>query len=420
MTKNLFCDLHVHSPYAAGTSKNMSLQSLSENAKIKGLEIIGTGDILQKDWLKQCKEKLIESNGIFKIENSQINFLLQVEVCCIDNIHHLIYLESFAEVEELKKKLMNYSKEIDRLWGGRPRIKLTGEQIAEEVEKVNGLIGPAHMFTPYFGIYGKFDSLSDCYKGMAEKDLFGELGLSADSRIADYIEELREINFLTNSDTHSPQPHRLGREFNQIEMNKGSFKEFKKALKDKKINLNVGMNPEEGKYHLTGCSSCHTIFTLGAAVTQQWKCSKCGGKIKKGVKDRAFELSGDKECIHPIFRPEYLYTVPLAELIQVALNERNVLNKKIKVLYDNLISKFDNEINILLEEPVVNIAEENKEIAKVIEVQRKGFVVFRPGAGGNYGKPFICYSKSEAEGKQLEIDEEIKKNQKSKTLFEFK
>ncbi len=59
--------------------------------------------------------------------------------------------------------------------------------------------------------------LIDCYGKMPD---FLELGLSADSDMADTIEELENIPFLTNSDAHSPWPHRLGREFNELEIAK--------------------------------------------------------------------------------------------------------------------------------------------------------------------------------------------------------
>ena len=46
-------------------------------------------------------------------------------------------------------------------------MKLNAEQIAEKVLEVEGLIGPAHAFTPYFGVFAHFDSV---------KKAFGEFG----------------------------------------------------------------------------------------------------------------------------------------------------------------------------------------------------------------------------------------------------
>jgi len=38
-----FCDLHIHSKYSRGTSKDITLEKLAHYAKIKGLGILGTG-----------------------------------------------------------------------------------------------------------------------------------------------------------------------------------------------------------------------------------------------------------------------------------------------------------------------------------------------------------------------------------------
>lgn len=37
-------DLHIHSKYSRATSPSMDLESLSKSAKIKGLDVLATGD----------------------------------------------------------------------------------------------------------------------------------------------------------------------------------------------------------------------------------------------------------------------------------------------------------------------------------------------------------------------------------------
>ena len=59
-----------------------------------------------------------------------------------------------------------------------------------DIAHENGcIIGPAHAFTPWTSIYKEYDSIMDCYGKMPD---FLELGLSADSDMADTIEELRK------------------------------------------------------------------------------------------------------------------------------------------------------------------------------------------------------------------------------------
>ena len=55
-----------------------------------------------------------------------------------------------------------------------------------------------------------------------------ELGLSADTEIADEISELKDKYFVTNSDAHSLP--RIAREYNKLLVENISFKEVFKAI----------------------------------------------------------------------------------------------------------------------------------------------------------------------------------------------
>ena len=52
------------------------------------------------------------------------------------------------------------------------------------VKEYGCLIGPAHAYSPWTGMYKSFDSIYDCY-GKAPD--FVELGLSADTFMADTV-----------------------------------------------------------------------------------------------------------------------------------------------------------------------------------------------------------------------------------------
>ena len=109
----------------------------------------------------------------------------------------------------------HYSPNINDEWGGRPRVNLRGAELAGLVRDCGGLIGPAHAFTPYRSIFreNKHTSLQTCYGEETPHVHFMELGLSADSTIADCIPELHRLTYITSSDAHSPSPNKLGREF---------------------------------------------------------------------------------------------------------------------------------------------------------------------------------------------------------------
>lgn len=422
--KEFDADLHFHGPYSGGVSKNMLLPVIAEQAQLKGLHVVATADILHEKWFKHVKENLIEEeNNVFKHKDFQTNFIIGTEVQCQDRVHHLIYLPDLSAAEELKEKFKGKGQ-MDAFGCGRPIIRLSAQEIAEKVIEANGMIGPAHAFTPYFSVYAHFDSVKKAYGSLASEIKFLELGLSADSYFADLIEENHDYVFLTNSDSHSPWPHRLGREFNRLVLKRPSFQELRKALgkeKERKIALNAGLDPREGKYHCTACNNCYAKHSLEQALTLKWKCSQCSGSIKKGVKDRILELSKFKAEIHPSFRPEYLHVLPLAEIIQLASEKKSIQSKAVQALWSEFIDLFHSEIKVLIDAPIIDLMQVNKAIAKKIEAFRKGLVLYVPGGGGQYGRPIICDSEQELEEKKIELKNELEcqSSFNQKTLLEF-
>ncbi len=418
------CDLHFHGPYSSGVSKHMLVPVIAEQSKLKGLDVCGTADLLQGTWFKHLKENILEKdNGVFQDKKEQVYFIPQVEVQCNKRIHHLVFLPDFAAAENLKESLKG--KAVFDSWGcGRPVIRLGPEEIAEKVIDAGGIIGPAHAFTPYFSVYAFFDSVRKAYGSMGEKIHFLELGLSADTHYADMIAENREYQFLTCSDSHSPWPYRIGREFTRIEMKQPSFKELKKALEqkeEKRVTLNVGLDPREGKYHMTACNACYSRFSLEQARNLNWRCPKCRGSIKRGVRDRIEMLSDGKEE-HPDFRPPYMHSVPLAEIIQIALDVQSINATTVQSMWQDFVERFGTEINALVDAPLEELREVNPRVEQKINAFRQGWVHYIPGGGGNYGKPVICNSKEEFErkGRELLREERVGKDfAGQKTLGQF-
>ena len=419
------CDLQLHGVYAGGVSRNMLLPVISEQAKLKGLGVLVTADILHGKWFEHVKENISEeSNGEFWDREKRVAFIIGTEVEDVNRAHHLIYLPDLERVLELREKLLAHGN-LDCQMCGRPKLRLNAEAIAEKVEEAKGIIGPAHSFTPYTGLYAHFDSVKKAYGGMGEKISFIELGLSADTDLADLIEENQGYHFLSSSDAHSPWPNRLGREFNRIKMKKPAFKELKHALEKREerlVTLNVGLNPKEGKYHLTACNSCYQKYSLENAEKLSWKCIACKGEIKKGVRDRIMQLASFPQPRHPGFRPKYLHFIPLAEIIQIALEVENVNSVRVQELWKQFVENFGNEISVLIDVPAEEIKEFNEKVGKKIEAFKSGWVLYVPGGGGRYGKPVICDSEKEFERKQKEMEKELQSELKmhgQKRLGEF-
>ena len=395
-------DFHIHSKYSGGTSKNMELPLIAKQAELKGLHLVGTGDALHPGWLRHIKQNLLgededngngkndDDRGVYSVRKSKTKFLVTTEVEDNKRVHHIIIFPSISSAEELRDEFVRYSKDIDK--DGRPRLRLNGEEIVDYAKNVDAMVGPAHAFTPWTAIYKAYNSISECYGDNTKHIKFLELGLSADSGMADRIKELKNMTFLTNSDTHSPWPHRMGREFNRLSIDELSFWEIKNAIERKggrRFILNVGLNPREGKYHLTACSRCYLKFKYEDSERIKWRCPECRGMIKKGVMDRIGELATWEEANHPDHRPGYTHIIPLAEVISMETGISTLTSKTIQCKWDKLINAFGTEINVLVDRDVNEIKKIDLGIGKIIEKFRAGKIRYLGGGGGQYGRPTL-------------------------------
>lgn len=385
--QELNIDFHIHSKYSGGTSSDMLLPAIAEGAKGKGLDVMGTGDATHPIWLAHMEKHLTESHGEFTLDGSPTKFLLTSEVEDKNRVHQLIIFPSFDSVHQFISEIESSSVNIAS--DGRPNVSLSGEELIDLTNDCDALLGPCHAFTPWTSLYKSFDSLGACYGENLRYVKFLELGLSADTDIADRISELKNLTFMTNSDAHSPWPFRLGREFNRVRCKDASFSEVKKAIERKdgrKFTLNVGLNPSEGKYHETACTRCYMKFRPQDAELLKRRCPECGGIIKRGVKERAHQLS-DQEVIHPEHRPPYVFIVPLAEIISIARGVSTLQSKKVQSEWTAMVERFGSEIDILLELPFEELSKHDTKIAKMIIDFREGRVSYDAGGGGKYGRP---------------------------------
>ena len=373
-------DLHVHSKYSMATSKNMNPETVAVESMKKGLNLIATGDALHSKWLEELEDQLtpLDDTGIYKtdIEGVSTNFITTTEVEDNERIHHLLIIPSLEVAWQMRDEFTVKNMDAD----GRPKIRMHASEIIDIAKDYDCIVGPAHIFTPWTGIFKTYDSIEECY---GQKVDFVELGLSSDTILADTIEELHDYPFLTNSDSHSPWPHRIGREFNKIDLSELSFKALKKAIGSDKILENYGINPRMGKYHETGCIKCYKLYDIKDAQNNNMKCS-CGGQIKKGVKSRIDELSTLAEGKHPKNRPHYQYVLSLAELLST-VHDKGVTTKYVQTRYNQLIEEFSNEIDVLINIPVEKIAIIDKKLATIIQAYRTNNLDVIPGRGGQYG-----------------------------------
>ncbi len=393
-------DLHIHSKYSRACSKDLEIPKINEWAKVKGIDIIGTGDFTHPLWLKHLKENLFESKqGLFKSKDDKnsLYFMLTSEVSCIykqedkvRRLHICIFSPSFKSVEKiiqvLEKRGVNLKSD------GRPIMGIHADELVKIILDVNekNLIIPAHAWTPWFSVFGSysgFNSLEECFGSQSKYIYSIETGLSSDPPMNWRVSALDKITMISNSDAHSPA--NLGREANVFEIpeNKLSYDEIYRIIKEKdkkRFLYTIEFFPEEGKYHFDGHRDCKIQLKPEQSEKSKGLCPVCKKPLTIGVLNRVYQLADRKEG----FKPDtigYKSLVPLAEIIADVLGQGK-LTKKVDVLYRDLISKGGSEFKILLDIPVEELKKiVLPEIALAIKNVREGKLEIFPGYDGVYG-----------------------------------
>jgi len=350
-------------------------------------------------------------------------FILTGEVEDSRRVHHLLIFPELSSVESFCETVAPASSTLEK--DGRPKLRLTGVEVAQAALDVEALIGPAHAFTPWTALYAYHDSLTDCYGDLASKLAFVELGLSAESSYGDRIPELADLTFLTNSDAHSPWPNKFAREFNRLELAEATFEGVRAALlrqKGNRVVLNVGLPPEEGKYNRTACTRCYRHHSFPEAVARQWRCG-CGGLIKKGVVDRVGELAALAESragksgrpSPPEHRPPYLHLIPLGELIAKALGVASPNAKKVQNEWEKLVARYGSEIGVAVDAPIDELLElALPPVGQALELFRSGNYTMRPGGGGRFGEVVLP-----GENQTRSKEAPVAPKESQATLFQF-
>ena len=68
---NLVADFHIHSHYSRATSKNCTFPELYRWGKLKGINIIGTGDFTHPEWFAEMQNSLEPAEGgLFRLKDN--------------------------------------------------------------------------------------------------------------------------------------------------------------------------------------------------------------------------------------------------------------------------------------------------------------------------------------------------------------
>ncbi len=396
-------DLHLHSRYSRGTSDEMTLEFLERCAEVKGLQVIGTGDFTHPRWLRELREKLVEENGLYHLKNARrsVRFLVQGEVCTVFDyegrvrrIHHVIFASSLESAELIAEELGKYgSLEVD----GRPTLKMNGAELVEAVLSADrdALVIPAHVWTPWFSLFGArggVDRVEECYGDKASQVYALETGLSSDPEMNWRWSALDRFTLISNSDSHSPWPWRLGREANIFNLKELSYREIADAIRSgdpEKFIMTIEVDPSYGKYHWSGHRRCGVAVPPEEARRLGGICPVCGKKLTKGVAERLEELADRPPGFKPEGKALFIRILPLCEIIATVLGKKTE-SKEVWNLYSAAIKKLGSELDILLYVPDGALRKILPPmVAELIVRMREGRVRVRPGFDGVYGQLII-------------------------------
>jgi len=390
----VFADLHVHigrsetgKPIKITAARSLNFANIAKECyERKGISVVGIIDCASpyviediENFLKTGEAYEIEDGGIIYKDKVCILLGSEVETSEIGRngnkgaAHNVCFFPHLKDIKAFSNEMKSHIKNITL---STQRSDLSGYELIDIVEKYNGILIPAHIFTPHKSYYGNcVDRIEDIFKEKSNKIFAVELGLSSDTFLADTISELENRTFVTNSDAHSLP--KIAREYNKIEVENISFKEVVKALKNedgRKIISNYGLDPKLGKYHRTYCDNCDQTIETKEPVTI---CPKCGSqKVTFGVFDR-IELIKDKaKTKSPKTRPPYIYQAPLQFIPGVGTKQ-----------IDKLLEHFGTEMTILHKVSKDDIeAIVGEKIANKIIEAREGKAKIESGGGGVYGK----------------------------------
>ncbi len=402
-------DFHIHSRFARACSKKTDLPLLEKYAKIKGINLLGTGDAQHPQWLKELKSELTEKDGI-AYTKTNFPFVLQTELSLVytqndkgRRVHVVILLPSFQAVDQLVEMLLKRGR-ID--YDGRPIFKIPLPELVELLRNIDERIEiiPAHAWTPWFGIFGSmsgFDSLKEAFQDQTKHIHAIETGLSSDPEMNWRLKELDKISIVSFSDAHSYWPWRIGREATTFNLKELNYDNIIKAIRKNNFKETFEFFPEQGKYHYDGHRNCHVCFSPEESKKHNYICPVCKKPLTLGVEYRVEQLATRPVGIKPEHAKPFKKLIPLMEIIAAA-TKVGVASQKNWAIFNDLIKNFKNEFNILLKVPVDEIKTiSGEKIADYINRNRLQEIKFQPGYDGEYGKPL--FEKQEETKKQIKI-----------------
>ncbi len=323
-------------------------------------------------------------------------------------LDRLSFLEDrFNILTDIYFKKCKRKIDIRHGWSDKQNIYIPVRKI--EVSEYNGLVynleveddnsyvtesaAVHNCWTPWFSVFGSmsgFNSLKECFGEYTKHIHAIETGLSSDPLMNWRLSQLDDVVLVSNSDSHSAQPHRLGREANVFDLKEITYKNIIDTIRTRKgFSCTIEVDPNFGKYHFDGHRNCNFSCSPQESKKLENRCPHCKEKLIIGVLNRVEELADRPEGFRPKGAIDFKSVLPLMEVLSSVLGVQ-VLSKKVNEKFNALINAFGNEFNILLdvsEEDLKKVTGEK--IASAIMKNREGKIKIIPGYDGVYGIPIF-------------------------------
>ncbi len=407
---HLIADLHLHSHYSRATSKELTFEHLWKWAQLKGVNVVGTGDIAHPGWLAEMREKLEPAeDGLFRLKDEYaatvaqevpaacrgtVRFLLAGEISNIykrhdatRKVHNVVFAPSLDALAKLQSRLETIGNiRAD----GRPILGLDSRDLLEIVleNDPRGHLIPAHIWTPWFSMLGSksgFDSVEACFGDLTPHIFALETGLSSDPPMNWRVSGLDGYTLVSNSDAHSPP--KLAREATLFNTEL-SYDALFAALKSGDPTQFLGtleFFPEEGKYHLDGHRKCKVAWEPPTTVGHNGLCAVCGKPVTVGTLHRIEELADRPPGYRPPHSHPFESLIPLPEILS-EIEGVGPASKRVQAQYFGLLERLGPELAILRQIPLEDIdAAGGPLLAEAIRRMRAGDVWAQAGYDGEFG-----------------------------------
>lgn len=423
-------DLHIHSRYSRACSKQINIENLEKYARMKGVELLGTGDFTHPEWIKEIKSKLAEGDDGILFTESGFPFVWQTEISLMykqggkgRRVHHVILSPDGDSACQFTDELSKRGR-LD--YDGRPIFGFSSIELMDMLLSISPkfTVIPAHIWTPYFGALGSksgFDSIEECFGDKAKHVHAIETGMSSDPPMNWRLSSLDKYSLVSFSDLHSFWPWRMGREATVFDIDL-SYDNIFNALKTREgLTGTIEVKPDYGRYHLDGHAKCGVVFEPEKTHEHHGICPVCGKPLTVGVLYRVGELADRPDGFRPDGALDFSTLLPLSEIIKGVFGVSGLASQKVWREYYAIMKGFSTEFEVIMDAPRDKLAEfTSLKMADAIILARNNGIYVKPGYDGEYGVPvFDEKSGDVGDDDKRDVVENAEPKKKQKGLSDF-